>query len=112
MARLAGWILCVFALLGCGQDEDREGPGNPQNVLLISIDTTRADALGCYGSPLGATPNLDRLATAGVRFEWAFAPVPITLPSHSTMLTGLDPPRHQVRDNSIYNLPGEAHTLA
>ena len=88
------------------------GSPDQQNVLLISLDTTRADALGCYGSTKGATRNVDQLAERGARFESVFAPVPLTLPSHTTMLTGLDPPRHTVRDNSVFDVPQAATTLA
>jgi len=81
------------------------------NVLLISFDTTRADALGCYGNALGATPEVDAFARESVVFDHAFSPVPLTLPAHTTMLTGLDPNRHSVRDNTIYDVPLAAQTL-
>lgn len=61
------------------------------NIVFISIDTLRADRLGCYGYKKVATPNIDSLAQRGVRFSKAFAPVPITLPSHASMMTGLHP---------------------
>src|SRR5947207_14492263 len=61
------------------------------NVLLVTIDTLRADHVGAYGSALGATPALDRLAREGVRFHVAYAHVPMTLPSHTTIRTGLYP---------------------
>ena len=59
-----------------------------RNVLLISMDTTRADALSCYGFKHKITPNIDALAAEGVLFENTYAPIPLTLPSHCTMLTG------------------------
>lgn len=82
-----------------------------QNVLLVTIDTLRADALGSYGGP-AATPNLDRLAAAGVRFEFAHAHAVVTLPSHASILTGLYPFEHGIHDNAGYRLPAESLTLA
>lgn len=70
-------------------------PPQPKlNVLLIVVDTLRADRLGCYGSDLGATPNIDALAAESVRFEHAYAHAPWTLPSFASLLTSLPPPRH------------------
>jgi arylsulfatase A-like enzyme len=68
-------------------------------VVLVTIDTLRTDRLGCYGSGKKLTPNLDRLAAEGALFEDAGAAAPLTLPSHATILTGLLPPRHGLRDN-------------
>ena len=82
-----------------------------QNVLLITIDTLRADALGSYGGP-AATPALDRLAAAGVRFDFAHAHAVVTLPSHTSILTGQYPFQHGVRDNSGYRLAANARTAA
>ena len=79
------------------------------NVLLVTLDTTRADRLGAYGDVARATPIFDRLAREGVLFERAIAPAPLTLPAHATLLTGVDPPIHGVRDNGGYVL-GEAQT--
>ncbi len=76
------------------------------------MDTTRADRLGSYGFKLARTPNLDRLAREGVRCENVTAVAPITLPSHSSILTGLLPPAHGVRDNGSYALGPGAVTLA
>jgi arylsulfatase A-like enzyme len=69
----------------------------PRSVILISIDTLRADHLGCYGHPLPTSPNLDAFADQGTLFDDAFAPSPWTLPSHVSLLTGLYPTRHGVR---------------
>src|SRR6266487_463238 len=80
-----------------------------QNVLLITIDTLRADALGCYGGP-AATPVLDRLAAQGVRFDFAHAHAVVTLPSHASILTGEYPFQHGLRDNSGYRLPPGSRT--
>jgi arylsulfatase A-like enzyme/Flp pilus assembly protein TadD len=83
----------------------------PLNVLLITLDTTRADRLGCYGYSPAKTPVLDRLAQRGVLFERAYAPVPLTLPSHASMLTGLYPPEHGLRSNGQAALPAAIPTL-
>jgi arylsulfatase len=81
-------------------------------VLLVTLDTTRADRLGCYGNERIDTPRLDALARDGVRFERAFSPVPSTLPSHCSIMTGASPARHGVHDNGIYRLDGSFTTLA
>jgi arylsulfatase A-like enzyme/Tfp pilus assembly protein PilF len=88
----------------------RPSPG--ANVLLITLDTTRADHLGCYGGDAEATPTLDSLAAAGVLFEQALATAPITLPSHASMLTGMTPLEHGVRNNGMFTLPETVETLA
>jgi arylsulfatase A-like enzyme/Flp pilus assembly protein TadD len=82
------------------------------NVLLISIDTCRADYLSCYGYPRKITPNVDAFAAEGTVFENTISPVPITLPAHSSMLTGTIPPHHGVHDNSDYQLDQSNVTLA
>ena len=81
------------------------------DVVLVTLDTTRPDRLGCYGGPV-ATPAVDALAARGVRFDAAIAVAPITLPAHASILTGLYPPSNGVRSNGEYRLgPGPA-TLA
>jgi choline-sulfatase len=82
------------------------------NLLLVTLDTTRADRLGCYGAQDVATPNLDRLAAQGVRFENAVSPTPLTLPAHCSLMTGLYPAAHGVRDNGGFRLAPERVTLA
>lgn len=82
-----------------------------QNVLLLTIDTLRADALGSYGGR-AATPNLDRLAGRGVRFDFAHAHAVMTLPSHASILTGQYPFQHGIRDNSGFRLAAGTATLA
>ena len=77
------------------------------NVLLITIDTLRADALGSYGNTRARTPVLDRLAANGVRFTTTRAHSVVTLPSHISLLTGLYPFSHGVRDNAGFRLPAE-----
>jgi len=84
----------------------------PPNVILITIDTVRADHLGCYGYKLIETPNLDSLAASGVRFRNAFTPVPITLPAHSVILTGTYPMRTGMHDFSGNRLNRTQPTLA
>jgi arylsulfatase A-like enzyme/tetratricopeptide (TPR) repeat protein len=79
------------------------------NVVLVTLDTTRADHLGCYGYRDAKTPNLDALARAGVLFEQAAAVAPLTLPAHSSILTGMYPTYHGVRVNGNTAL-GQAQT--
>lgn len=84
----------------------------PRNVLLVTFDTTRADRVGCYGYARTETATLDGLARQATLFEEAVAPVPVTLPSHSAMMTGLNPYHHGVRYNGIHVLPQRVTTLA
>ncbi|MBW2394941.1 MAG: sulfatase-like hydrolase/transferase [Deltaproteobacteria bacterium] len=90
----------------------RVAPADAPDVLLITIDTLRADHVGAYGAVHGATPNIDRLAKESVLFESALTTAPLTLPAHASMLTGLLPPQHGVRHNGVYFLRNEARTLA
>ena len=91
-----------------------EGPRDSPtgNLLLITVDTLRADHVGAYGATAVATPVLDGLAAEGLLFEQAVASVPITLPSHATILTGLDVPHHGVRHNGLFVLDDQFETLA
>ena len=84
----------------------------PERVVLLSIDTLRADHVGCYGATDANTPNLDTIGAQGVRFEVALSPVPLTLPAHASLLTGLEPPGHGVRDNATFPLENDLPTLA
>src|SRR5436309_7439197 len=81
------------------------------NVLLVTLDTTRADRIGAYGYGLARTPHLDRLAAEGVRFERAVAPSPITLPSHASLFTARYPFAHGVRNNGNFYLGDDVPTL-
>ena len=108
--RRRAWVAAlVFVALGCGRSAP---PDAPERVVLVSIDTLRADHVGCYGASNAATPTLDALAARGARFETAISPAPLTLPSHATLLTGLDPPEHGVRSNGSFRLRDEIPTLA
>lgn len=98
----------LAALGACSSDGDYR----PFNLLLITMDTTRADRLGCYGYAAPTTPHIDRLAARGILFEQAITPVPITLPSHATILTGLDPHEHGVRNNNTFVLDAHHTTIA
>ncbi|MHC4768037.1 MAG: sulfatase, partial [Planctomycetota bacterium] len=86
-------------------------PARP-NILLVTFDTTRADRIGAYGWRHARTPAWDGLAAEGVVFDHAMAPVPLTLPSHAAMLTGLYPFANGVRDNSHFILDQSARTAA
>lgn len=98
LALVAGWVLWIRS-------------NHPLNVILITLDTTRADRLGTYGYSKGLTEILDQYAEQGVVFERAYAPVPLTLPSHTTMLTGLYPPEHGLRVNGSGTLGRDAPLL-
>ena len=117
--RLVLAMLCLAALVACRQGEP-EGPsatvgaftkGRP-SVLLITLDTTRADHLEPYGANDVETPALSALAERGIVFEHAVATTPITGPSHASLLTGLYPRRHGVRNNLTHHLPESVPTLA
>lgn len=109
--RAALLIVVVLAAAAAGRGLWRARHPGP-NVLLITLDTTRADRLGCYGYAGGSTPALDSLAASGVRFDRARCNVPLTLPSHATIMTGLYPPEHGCRVNGTHALPAGIPTLA
>jgi arylsulfatase A-like enzyme len=95
----AGW----FSYRGAGDSAGMDTAGfDPRpNVILLIMDTTRKDALSCYGNPWNTTPNLDRVASEGVLFSRAYAPAPWTPPSHASMFTGLYPSTHGTFSNQI-----------
>jgi len=110
---------------GACRREAREGPAShpraelfggvaPEalNVVLVTIDTLRADHVSCYGGSPVATPHLDRFAREGVRFDSAASTVPFTLPAHASIMTGLYPPRHGIRENVGAFLAADLPTLA
>ncbi len=102
-------MLSGFAAPAC-EAADAESK-RPPDILLVSIDTLRADLPGCYGGP-ARTPRLDALAESGLLFTRALTPVPLTLPAHATLLTGLDPNQHGLRDNGQGALAPAIPTLA
>jgi arylsulfatase A-like enzyme len=110
----AGLLACLSAAaLHCG-GRDESGVG-PANLLLITLDTVRADRLGCYGYGRGTTPVLDGLAARGTLFEQAAAASAVTPVSHASILTGLYPYRNRLRSlhgGAGYALPEEQRTLA
>ncbi len=103
-AVVLGWLALRTAAPGA--------PARPRNVLLITLDTTRADHLGCYGRRPSRTPNLDRLAAEGARFTRCTTCSPLTLPSHSSILTGLYPFVHGARQNGTGRLAPGNQTIA
>jgi arylsulfatase A-like enzyme len=106
------FINCVFlfGLLLLNSCNFKNNP--PPNLLIITTDTTRADRVGCYGYKQALTPNIDELAANGVRLQNAISCVPLTLPSHTTIFTGLIPPAHGVRVNAENGLSKNIPTLA
>jgi arylsulfatase A-like enzyme/tetratricopeptide (TPR) repeat protein len=100
-------LLLVLLVLSC-----RRAEAPKYNVLLITLDTLRADHVGAYGSTRGTTPAIDALAAGGVRFESAMSSVPLTLPSHATILSGVLPPHHGLRNNGSGVFPADRGTLA
>jgi arylsulfatase A-like enzyme/cytochrome c-type biogenesis protein CcmH/NrfG len=96
---------------GCRTASPKPSAGRP-NVLLVTIDTLRADRVGCYGHASASTPVLDALAARGVRFETAVAHVPLTGPSHASILTGLGPLGHGFRENAGFVLPPQVKSGA
>jgi arylsulfatase A-like enzyme/Flp pilus assembly protein TadD len=111
---IAGAWLALRLLPGAGP----AGPNVPgrtkaaPNVVMITLDTLRSDRLSCYGSKKVDTPNIDAFAAEGVRFTNAASAVPLTLPAHATIMTGLYPPGHGVRENVGYVLDERYPTLA
>jgi arylsulfatase A-like enzyme/Flp pilus assembly protein TadD len=99
--------LSILGALACSR-----GAGGSWSLVLITIDTCRADALEPYGSNRLGSPIATGLATHGTRFDNAFAQVPLTLPSHASLLTGLYPDQHGVWNNGAYFLKPDALTLA
>ena len=110
------WLLFTLGMIVCGLLGGwwwaRSAPPGI-SLLLITLDTTRADRLGAWGGPDNLTPVLDQLASRSVVFERAYAPVPLTLPSHASLMTGLYPPEHGLRVNSgLHRLGPEIPVLS
>ncbi len=105
-------LVITIAIVGlCFFMFSRTGGSKIRNVLLISMDTTRADHLSCYGFERTTTPAIDALASQGVLYENAISCIPLTLPAHCTMLTGGYPPFHNVHDNLNESLSEQVVTL-
>ena len=112
MAIAAGLgVLACFLIFRPGKNKVELSSASSYNVLLITLDTTRADHLGCYGYPGAKTPSLDGLAREGTRFARVHCPAPVTLPSHISILSGLYPIAHGVRNNG-HHLQSGIKTLA
>jgi len=114
---LGGAVLWALLALACNRVDTAAGPGARgtsalPSVLLVTIDTLRADHVGAYGAGFAHTPTLDGLAARGLRFETVIAPAPITLPSHASLFTATRPPRHGVRHNGTFRLGETLPTLA
>ena len=124
-------VLALGLLLGCAPESDPEPhpetapeplptwaelagdvAADRLNVILVTIDTLRADRLSSYGSEQVSTPHIDRLAREGVRFSNAATAVPFTLPAHCSIMTGTYPPFHGVRENVGYYLDETVPTLS
>jgi tetratricopeptide (TPR) repeat protein len=102
-------MVSMFLLLAC-TSTDPLVPAGPPSIVLVTLDTTRADRLGAYGDPLAQTPHLDGLALQSALFRNAITPVPLTLPAHASMFTGLYPDEHGLRDNASGSLsPSHPH---
>jgi len=104
--------LAVPFLLSSASCSRESGGGPPPSLVLVTLDTVRADHLGAYGYKAAETPWLDRLAGEGIRFAQVSSQVPLTLPSHATILSGLLPPHHGLRNNGAGALPEGTATLA
>jgi arylsulfatase A-like enzyme len=104
--------LPVLLAIACGTASCAGKPARPAGIVLITLDTTRADHLGCYGDASASTPNLDAFSKEAVRFDQAMTAVPTTLPSHATMFTGEYPPVHGVRYNGMFTLGDASVTIA
>jgi len=111
VAAVAGLLAAAAVVWWLQRAGHTIAPTPDQNVLLVTIDTLRADALGSYGGAV-ATPNLDALAAQGARFSFAHAHAVVTLPSHTSILTGRLPYEHGIRDNSCYRVADGTATLA
>ncbi len=110
-------IFLLILFFGSGMNRlclhaDDNIENNRWNVLLITIDTLRADKLSCYGNKQVKTPHIDELAREGVLFSRAFAHNPLTLPSHANILLGTTPPYHGVHDNMNFAIRDDFITLA
>jgi arylsulfatase A-like enzyme/Tfp pilus assembly protein PilF len=112
LRQIATAFATVLLAASSGSSETAAATGRGTAVILITVDTLRADHLGCYGYTLIQTPNIDQLAHAGARFAQAYTPVPVTLPAHTALFTGAFPMATGMHDFSGNKLPANAATLA
>ena len=110
--RVAPWAAAALLVTACERSTETTATPTKPNIVVITVDTLRADRLGCYGYAPAKTPHIDSLAGDGVLVSRSIAAAPLTLPTHTTIFTGLEPPAHGVRDNGLYHVPDEATTLA
>lgn len=114
---LLSGAICLAGLVGCGHESSPmlaagRGSARGADIVLVTLDTTRADHLGCYGRSPSNTPTLDRLCAEGTRFDNAVTSSPVTLPAHASILTGLLPNHHGVRYNGEFRLGPDHPVLA
>jgi len=107
-AVIAGWLV----LRRSAEPPMRPGSCAGCNVLLVTIDTLRSDRVGAFGGPANLTPTLDRLAGEGLRLTRTYSSAPLTLPSHTSIMTAVSPPVHGVRANGLFRLGDTLPTLA
>ena len=112
MARSVCAVTLAAVVSACSRGAGEASLPYKPSILLVTIDTLRADHVGCYGDAGARTPNIDRLAAEGVRFDEARSHVPLTAPSHATILTGVLPPRHGVRGNGTFRLRADSPAIA
>ncbi len=116
LSRFVLFLSCLAAALAAGSTPKASGQSKPStpppSLVLLTLDTTRSDYIGAYGASGANTPVLDGLAARGALYARAIAPSPLTLPAHASLLTGLAPPEHGVRDNGTAILPPDLPTLA
>ena len=118
VSNLLKCLALLSALAACDRqqasapDTHAQSPVRPTDLILITVDTLRADHVGILGGDPGATPALDELGRSGVTFLDATAHAPLTLPAHASIMTGRYPPKHGIRDNAGFTLLATVPTLA
>ena len=111
-ALTAAVVAAYFLFFRGGPDFARLRGARDLNIILVTLDTTRADRLGCYGFRSIETPTIDLFASRGIRFERCYSQTPLTLPSHTTLMTGTLPLFHGIRDNGGFVVPSRMTTMA
>jgi arylsulfatase A-like enzyme/Tfp pilus assembly protein PilF len=106
----AALLMALTLASGCSSKPSASAAG--MNLLLITLDTTRADVLGLYGNNDDPSPQIDQLGRTGIVFQECYTPAPLTLPAHCSLFTGRYPIAHQVRNNGTYVLPPSERTMA